>query len=346
MLTDIISVTDDSALCDPLGSDLGIDPATLPPPPQIADPLLQAHYGDITNYSTGCVLDGVRFNCDFIQNLVNSGGGIEAPWDNTRSVWNSVTRQNELARFTVDWDNGFYGFVPVGATYGGDGKWSWNRPRGSQDDDEESDGRLNPLQQAPVVLPEVSHRSVSMVATLPPPILLGQHCGINPVTGSLGINAVASGKLGELRSGIGGNGAFHSRGGHHQGIDVRAPVGTVIYTNRDGKVLFNGWAGGYGNSVIIEHDSNAYTLYAHLQFSGFFRVGETVNQGDDIGLAGRTGNPPKNQLETEDHLHFGFKSTKMILRRGAIFDDPVTYLNSDCELPPPPPPRNRRRGRG
>ena len=132
----------------------------------MADPLLQAHYGDITNYSTGCVLDGVRFNCDFIQNLVNSGGGIEAPLDNTRSMWNPVTRQNELKRFFVDWDNGFYGFVPISATYGGDGTWSWNKPRptlrpkgslssiGPDEPDQQEAGQKFKLPNLPLVIPK------------------------------------------------------------------------------------------------------------------------------------------------------------------------------------------------
>lgn len=80
---------------------------------------------------------------------------MEAPWDNTRSVWNPISGQYELAIFTVDWDNGYYGFVPIGANYGGDGRWSWKGPgsgrpvlrdRGQAWEGSEADGVLSRYQ--------------------------------------------------------------------------------------------------------------------------------------------------------------------------------------------------------
>src|SRR5205085_1303237 len=80
-------------------------------------------------------------------------------------------------------------------------------------------------------------------------------CGVNPVTDKPGINATASGKIGELRPGIGGNGGFNTRGGRHQGIDIRAPVGTPVHANRSGEVvrIIAAPGGGYGNAVVIRH---------------------------------------------------------------------------------------------
>ncbi|MBL8171646.1 MAG: alpha/beta hydrolase, partial [Acidobacteria bacterium] len=76
------------------------------------------------------------------------------PWDPTATVYNPITKKNQLALFTVDWDNGFFGFVPTGAKYNGDGSWSWvvpkkGRPtlkaRGLGLNGEEVDGNLSPI---------------------------------------------------------------------------------------------------------------------------------------------------------------------------------------------------------
>ena len=65
----------------------------------------------------------------------------------------------------------------------------------------------------------------------------GNFVGINPVTRKPGINAVSSGKIGELRSGVGGNGNYKARTGNkHDAIDIRAPRGTPIYAFLEGAV--------------------------------------------------------------------------------------------------------------
>jgi hypothetical protein len=77
-------------------------------------------------------MDGVRSPCGITLWMLDRGWAVEAPWDNTATVWNPISGQYELAIFTVDWDNGYYGFVPIGANYGGDGTWSWRRPGGGR----------------------------------------------------------------------------------------------------------------------------------------------------------------------------------------------------------------------
>jgi hypothetical protein len=113
------------------------DPGSLPqvPPPTIEPPFAGAinDFGD-------CYMDGVRSPCGIVMSMMERGWAVEAPWDNTATVWNPISGQYELWRFTVDWDNGFFGFVPIGANYGGDGTWSW---RGGGRDDDEADGRLS-----------------------------------------------------------------------------------------------------------------------------------------------------------------------------------------------------------
>jgi len=54
---------------------------------------------------------------------------------------------------------------------------------------------------------------------------------------------------------------------------------------------------GYGNHIIIAHDGHTLTLYGHLSVMGV-KVGDTVKQGQLIGLVGSTGN------STGPHTHF------------------------------------------
>jgi murein DD-endopeptidase MepM/ murein hydrolase activator NlpD len=69
----------------------------------------------------------------------------------------------------------------------------------------------------------------------------------------------------------------------------------------DGKVLFRGSQGGYGNTIILQHGSNITTLYGHLSRFGGFRVGARVNQGDIVGYVGQSG------LATGPHLHYEYR---------------------------------------
>jgi murein DD-endopeptidase MepM/ murein hydrolase activator NlpD len=88
----------------------------------------------------------------------------------------------------------------------------------------------------------------------------------------------------------------------HKGVDYAAPIGTPVKSTGDGKIVFRGVKGGYGNAVIIQHGSRYSTLYGHL--SGFARgmsVGSRVNQGQVIGYVGMTG------LATGPHLHYEFR---------------------------------------
>lgn len=88
----------------------------------------------------------------------------------------------------------------------------------------------------------------------------------------------------------------------HQGVDYAAPSGTPIKAAGDGKIIFRGRKGGYGNCVVIQHGGNITTLYAHM--SGFAKsvgLNDRVRQGDVIGFVGHTG------LATAAHLHYEYR---------------------------------------
>lgn len=88
----------------------------------------------------------------------------------------------------------------------------------------------------------------------------------------------------------------------HKGTDYAAATGTPIKAAGDGKVIFAGRKGGYGNAVVIQHGSRYQTLYAHLsRFNRKARRGRSVKQGQVIGYVGQTG------LATGPHLHYEFR---------------------------------------
>lgn len=89
----------------------------------------------------------------------------------------------------------------------------------------------------------------------------------------------------------------------HNGIDYGASAGTRIRSTADGVVEFAGrHQGGYGNLVVLRHQSKYTTWYGHLSgFANGIRKGARIAQGDVIGYVGATG------LATGPHLHYEFR---------------------------------------
>jgi murein DD-endopeptidase MepM/ murein hydrolase activator NlpD len=87
----------------------------------------------------------------------------------------------------------------------------------------------------------------------------------------------------------------------HKGVDYAAPSGTPIKAAGDGKIIFRGRKGGYGNCVIIQHGGNITTLYAHMSKFAKAGLNSRVRQGDTIGYVGHTG------LATASHLHYEYR---------------------------------------
>lgn len=88
----------------------------------------------------------------------------------------------------------------------------------------------------------------------------------------------------------------------HHGIDYAAPIGTPIETSGDGRVVFAGWKRGYGNYIVVKHNSIYTTAYGHLsRIKKGVRKGRKVKQGQVIGYVGSTG------ISTGPHLHYEVK---------------------------------------
>ena len=71
----------------------------------------------------------------------------------------------------------------------------------------------------------------------------------------------------------------------HEGIDLACPEGTPIRAADDGVVLFAGEQRGYGNIVLIAHDNDLVTVYAHNSENLVSR-GDRVERGSEIARVG------------------------------------------------------------
>ena len=89
-------------------------------------------------------------------------------------------------------------------------------------------------------------------------------------------------------------GGDKSNGSIYGASIVAANSGTVIIA------CSNGYGGGYGNYVVIDHGNGKSTLYGHLS-SVSVSKGQTVSRGQQIGKAGNTG------FSTGPHLHFEYR---------------------------------------
>lgn len=101
-------------------------------------------------------------------------------------------------------------------------------------------------------------------------------------------------------------------GRRHDGIDIGARDGTTIKASAAGRVVFSGKMRGYGNLILIRHDDNFFTAYAHNQ-KNKAKEGQGVKQGHVIATVGRTGRA------TGSHLHFE-------IRHGQKARNPLFFL--------------------
>ena len=83
----------------------------------------------------------------------------------------------------------------------------------------------------------------------------------------------------------------------HQGIDLKAPLGTDVVASGSGIVLEAAEKEAWGNLIIIQHDEEYTSYYAHLD-SMIVEKGNRVKTGQPIGYVGNTG------YSTGPHLHY------------------------------------------
>ena len=99
----------------------------------------------------------------------------------------------------------------------------------------------------------------------------------------------------------------------HWGLDLANKKGTPIMASERGVVIYTGHGfHGFGNLIVIEHNGEWATLYAHLS-KILIKEGDEVKQGQQIGLMGRTGHA------TGVHLHFEIRHNRQPV-------NPLAYL--------------------
>ena len=97
------------------------------------------------------------------------------------------------------------------------------------------------------------------------------------------------------------------------GIELSAPDGTKVSAVSEGEVIYSGYLRGYGNTVIIHHGYQYYTVTSRIEKINASK-GQKVNSGDQIGVVGDTA------TLFDEGLYFEIRHGKQSL-------DPVEWLN-------------------
>ncbi|MDN6193650.1 MAG: peptidoglycan DD-metalloendopeptidase family protein [Alkalibacterium sp.] len=97
----------------------------------------------------------------------------------------------------------------------------------------------------------------------------------------------------------------------HAGTDIAG--GGAIVASRAGTVTSAEFSDTYGYSVIIDHGDGYSTLYAHMQANLSVAPGQSVSQGQQLGIMGTTGR------STGVHLHFE-------VRKDGATIDPMNFI--------------------
>jgi murein DD-endopeptidase MepM/ murein hydrolase activator NlpD len=105
------------------------------------------------------------------------------------------------------------------------------------------------------------------------------------------------------RAGFGDHRTYYYQGKEidqqtHMGVDLASLEGAPVPAANTGKVVYAGFLGIYGETVIIDHGLGLQTLYAHLRQIDV-KVGQDIKKGEILGKTGVSG------LAGGDHLHFG-----------------------------------------
>jgi murein DD-endopeptidase MepM/ murein hydrolase activator NlpD len=131
----------------------------------------------------------------------------------------------------------------------------------------------------------------------------------------------------------------------HEGVDLRAPVGTPVFAAQTGTVIYaDRKIRGYGNMVVIRHADGITTIYAHNSHLLVHR-GQRVMKGQKIAMSGRSGRAHG------PHLHFEIRSgvialnpvemmPKVIASKGVPDESgPAANPVAELESPDSPDPR-------
>ena len=99
------------------------------------------------------------------------------------------------------------------------------------------------------------------------------------------------------------------------GISIKAPDGTKVHALFDGTILFSGYLKGYGNTIIIDHGYQYYSIVSRME-KLLKNKGDETKTGDIIGVMGDTATLIDEGLYLE-------------IRHGSQSLDPMEWLDKD-----------------
>lgn len=98
----------------------------------------------------------------------------------------------------------------------------------------------------------------------------------------------------------------------HTGVDIAAPLGSPAVAGEVGEVIYAGWFGAYGWTVVLDHGGGISSMYPHLS-KITVKEGQIVGRGEEVGKIGSSG------VSTGPHIHFE-------IRKNGDPINPWTYL--------------------
>jgi len=169
-------------------------------------------------------------------------------------------------------------------------------------------------------LTETGETGTEKVAEVPAPETVSTSAGeetdsqpaAKPSTASDGASGMRWPVRGKIISGFGPK----ANGLKNEGINIAVPEGTSIRAAADGVVAYSGnELKGYGNLVLIRHEGNWVSAYAHND-SLLVKRGDKIKRGQVIAKAGKTGAVDQPQVHFE-------------LRKGSRPVDPLPHMASN-----------------
>jgi murein DD-endopeptidase MepM/ murein hydrolase activator NlpD len=111
---------------------------------------------------------------------------------------------------------------------------------------------------------------------------------------------------------------FSGEGAYHTGMDLAAPIGSLVTAAADGTIEHADWSNGYGRLIIIDHGNGYETYYGHLSRMDVME-GQSIRRGERIGAVGMSGR------STGPHLHYE-------VRVGGVPINPYRFLSKGNTL--------------
>jgi hypothetical protein len=117
-------------------------------------------------------------------------------------------------------------------------------------------------------------------------------------------------------------GVHNSHESSHPGVDLRAMSGTKVKSPANGTITNAEFSNGAcGGTVTIKHGDNFQSRYCHLKEINVTK-GQTVSQGDLIGVSGGNKGDKGAGNSVNAHLHFELKKDNQLV-------DPLDYVNKE-----------------